>query len=131
MIRGFMMAVLTTYARVYVNDLDTALPTFMALTGTKPGRRFAYRGVELASIGDYLLVAGTREALAPFLNVQATVIVDSLDDVFAVVAQEGGETLDGPNDVPTGRNLTILHPGGAVIEYVEFDPAKAQAQPPQ
>ncbi|GLW08481.1 hypothetical protein Misp01_36110 [Microtetraspora sp. NBRC 13810] len=69
--------------------------------------------------------------MAPFLNVQATAVVDSLDDVFAVVAQKGGETLDGPNDVPTGRNLTILHPGGAVIEYVEFDATKVRARSPQ
>ncbi|GAA2388390.1 VOC family protein [Nonomuraea africana] len=122
------MTVLTTYARVYVDDLDTALPTFAALTDSRPGLRFAYRDVELASIGGYLLVAGSPEALAPFRNVQATTIVDSLDEVFAVVEQEGGETLDGPNEVPTGRNLTIRHPGGAVIEYVEFDATKVQAQ---
>lgn len=28
--------------------------------------------------------------------------------------------LDGPNEVPTGRNATARHPGGAVFEYVEF-----------
>ncbi|WP_043629127.1 VOC family protein [Nonomuraea candida] len=120
------MAVRATYARVYVDDLDTALPTFAALTGTQPELRFTYRDVELASIGGCLLVAGTPKALAPYRNVQATAIVDSLDDVFAIVAQEGGETLDGPNEVPTGRNLTIRHPGGAVIEYVEFDAGKVQ-----
>jgi predicted enzyme related to lactoylglutathione lyase len=114
------MAIRGTYARMYVDDLDTALSTFIALTGADPGLRFTYRDVELASIGDFLLVAGTTQALAPFRDVQATVIVDSLDDVFELVAQEGGQTLDGPNKVPTGRNLTILHPGGAVIEYVEF-----------
>jgi hypothetical protein len=122
------MAVLTTYARIYVDDLDTALPTFAALTGAQPGLRFTYRGVELANIGDYLLVAGGSEALAPFRNVQATSIVENLDEVLAVVAREGGETLDGPNDVPTGRNLTVRHPGGAVVEYVEFDATKVQAQ---
>ncbi len=125
------MAVLTTYARVYVDDLDVALPTFEALTGTEPGLRFAYEGVELAAIGAYLLVAGTPEALAPFRDVQATVIVDDLEEVFTVVAREGGRTLDGPNVVPTGRNLTILHPGGAVIEYVQFDSAKVEAQSEQ
>ncbi|MGN9844328.1 VOC family protein [Nonomuraea sp. H19] len=125
------MAVLTAYARVYVDDLDTALPTFEALTAARPGLRFAYRDLELASIGNYLLVAGTPQALAPYRDVQATTIVDSLDEVFAIVEREGGETLDGPNEVPTGRNLTIRHPGGAVIEYVEFDTAKVQARSAQ
>ncbi|MFG1694094.1 VOC family protein [Nonomuraea sp. NPDC049309] len=125
------MAVRATYARIYVDDLDTALPTFVALTGTQPGLRFTYGEVELASIGGCLLVAGTPQALAPYRDVQATAIVDSIDDVFAIVAREGGETLDGPNDVPTGRNLTIRHPGGAVIEYVEFDTGKLQALPGQ
>ncbi|WP_026412908.1 glyoxalase/bleomycin resistance/dioxygenase family protein [Actinomadura oligospora] len=122
------MAVLTSYARVYVDSLDAALPTFEALTAARPGLRFPYRDVELASIGGYLLVAGAPEALAPFRNVQATTIVDGLDDVLAIVEREGGEILDGPNEVPTGRNLTVRHPGGAVIEYVEFDTAKVQAQ---
>ncbi|MEV7802946.1 hypothetical protein AB0O28_08360 [Microbispora sp. NPDC088329] len=62
---------------------------------------------------------------------QATVIVDSLDEVFAIVEREGGSTLDGPNEVPTGRNLKIRHPGGAITEYVEFDSAKVQAQSAQ
>ncbi|MFC5184526.1 VOC family protein [Actinomadura harenae] len=122
------MAVVTTFARVYVSDLDAALPTFEALTAAKPGLRFSYKDLELASIGGYLLVAGTPEALAPYRAVQATTVVDDLDDVFAIVEREGGETVDGPNEVPTGRNLTIHHPGGAVIEYVEFDTAKVQAQ---
>ncbi|MEV4252859.1 hypothetical protein AB0J52_06785 [Spirillospora sp. NPDC049652] len=122
------MAVRTTYARVYVDSLDTALPTFEALTSTRPNLRFPYRDVELASIGGYLLVAGTPEALAPYRNVQATTIVDNLDDVLALVERVGGDILDGPNDVPTGRNLTVRHPGGAVIEYVEFETTKVEAQ---
>ncbi|MFJ8647600.1 hypothetical protein ACIRNI_15945 [Streptomyces sp. NPDC093546] len=123
------MSVIATYARVYVDDLDTALPTFQALTGTEPELRFAYRGVELAAVGGYLLVAGTAEELAPFRDVQATTIVEDLDEILALVADEDSRILDGPNEVPTGRNLTVLHPGGAVIEYVAFDAAKVPTPP--
>jgi hypothetical protein len=79
--------------------------------------RFAYRDLELARVGDFLLIAGTPEALAPYRNTHATVLVDSLDEVLAT-----GTVLDGPHQVPTGRNVTLRHPGGAVIEYVEFGP---------
>ncbi|MFE0463139.1 VOC family protein [Kitasatospora sp. NPDC058965] len=121
------MAVLRTLARVYVDDLDTALPTFTALTGEQPGLRFPYRDLELAGIGGLLLIAGTPEALAPYRETHATAVVDSLDEVLALVAREGGTITDGPNDVPTGRNLTVDHPGGARIEYVEFDAGKVAA----
>lgn len=63
------------------------------------GRRFTYGGVEVASIGGFLLVAGTDEALAPFRDVQNTVLVDDLDGVRALKAR-GGEILSGPNQVP-------------------------------
>ncbi|MEV7617459.1 hypothetical protein [Streptomyces sp. NPDC089799] len=119
------MPVLATFARVYVDDLDTALPTFTALTGQEPTLRFPYRGLELASVGGYLLVAGAEADLAPFRNVQATTIVSSIEEVLELAGKLGGEVLSGPNEVPTGRNLTVRHPGGAVIEYVQF----ADAQP--
>lgn len=114
------MLALTTLARVYVDDLDTALPTFVELTGQQPARRFAHGDLELASIGGYLLVAGTPEALAPYRATHATTRVASLDDVLRMTERLGGEVLAGPTQVPTGRNLTVRHPGGATIEYVEF-----------
>jgi hypothetical protein len=111
---------LTTFARVYVDAMDTALPTFLALTGEQPKLRFAYGDLELAVIGGYLLIAGTEEALAPFRGTHATTIVESIDEAVALAGEHGGEVLSGPDDVPTGRNLTVRHPGGATIEYVEF-----------
>lgn len=111
------MPALATLARVYVDDLDAALPTFTALAGEQPRLRFTYRDLELAGVGAFLLIAGTPEALAPYRDTHATVIVDSLDDVLTT-----GTVLDGPNVVPTGRNATLRHPGGAIIEYVQFLP---------
>ncbi|WP_236054394.1 VOC family protein [Streptomyces musisoli] len=112
--------ILATLARVYVDDLDAALPTFVELTGERPRLRFTYRDLDLASVGGYLLLAGSEEALAPYRGTHATTIVESLDEVLHITEQHGGEILDGPNEVPTGRNLTVRHPGGATIEYVQF-----------
>ncbi|MFG2911109.1 hypothetical protein ACGF13_39435 [Kitasatospora sp. NPDC048286] len=109
------MPALDTLARVYVDDLDIALPTFVALVGEPPRLRFEYRDLELARVGGFLLIAGTPEALAPYRDTHATVLVDSLDEIL-----DSGTVLDGPNAVPTGRNATLRHPGGAIIEYVEF-----------
>lgn len=114
------MTVLATLARVYVDNLDVALPTFVALTGEQPRLRFTYRDLELASIGGYLLLAGSQEALAPYRGTHATAIVESIDRVLRMTEQHGGKVIDGPNEVPTGRNLTVRHPGGATIEYVQF-----------
>ncbi|MEU8032688.1 hypothetical protein AB0C13_29325 [Streptomyces sp. NPDC049099] len=121
------VTVLATLARVYVDDLDVALPTFVELTGEQPRLRFTYRELELASIGGYLLLAGSQEALAPYRGTHATTIVESIDRILHITEQHGGKVLDGPNEVPTGRNLTVQHPGGATIEYVQFHAAARSA----
>ncbi|MGW1171774.1 VOC family protein [Streptomyces sp. NPDC002550] len=113
------MKALATLARLYVDDLDRALPALRELTGQEVRTRFSYGAVEVASIGGFLLVAGSEQALAPFREVQSTVLVDDLDGLHALVAAHGGEVLDGPREVPTGRNATVRHPGGVVLEYVE------------
>ncbi|OLZ73357.1 hypothetical protein AV521_04505 [Streptomyces sp. IMTB 2501] len=113
------MKALATLARLYVDDLDEALPALRELTGQDVRTRFSHDGVEVASIGGFLLVAGSEQALAPFRAVQSTVLVDDLDGLGALLTAHGGELLDGPNEVPTGRNATVRHAGGAVIEYVE------------
>ncbi|GAA2125564.1 hypothetical protein GCM10009759_77660 [Kitasatospora saccharophila] len=113
------MKALTTLARLYVDDLDHALPALRELTGQECRNRFPYGDVEVAAIGGFLLVAGTDEALAPYRDVQAAVLVDDLDGLPALLAAHGGEVLSGPNRVPTGRNAIVRHPGGVVFEYIE------------
>jgi hypothetical protein len=113
------MQVLATLARLYVEDLDRTLPLLSELTGEEPGVRFANGGLELASVGGFLLVAGSEEDLAPYREVQSTALVDDLDGVRKLIDVHGGEVLSGPNQVSTGRNMTVRHPGGVIIEYVE------------
>ena len=76
-------------------------------------------GLELAQIENILLIAGSDEALKPFRSTQATFLVDSLDEFKAYLKEKGAEIVRGPNKVPTGRNMTVKHPDGSVIEYVE------------
>jgi predicted enzyme related to lactoylglutathione lyase len=119
------MKVLQTFSRLYVNDLNSSLEFYEELLGTPAAMRFEIPqiGLELAQIGNILLIAGSEEALKPFRSTQATFLVDSLDDFRVFLEKKGAEIIRGPNKVPTGRNMTIRHPDGSVIEYVEHSKA--------
>lgn len=62
------MKVFKTLIRVYVDELNSALSFYENLLGTKAQSRFGYPEVklELATVGDILLIAGSKEALKPF-----------------------------------------------------------------
>ncbi|MDR7665978.1 VOC family protein [Methanosarcina sp. Z-7115] len=115
------MKILKILSRLYINDLNSALEFYEELFGTPAAMRFEIPqiGLELAQIGDILLIAGSEEALKPFRSTQATFLVDSLDEFKVYLEEKGAEILRGPTKVPTGRNITVSHPDGSVIEYVE------------
>lgn len=115
------MKILQTLPRLYINDLNSALDFYTELLGSPAAMRFKILqlGLELAQIGSILLIAGSDEALKSFRSTQATFLVDSLDEFKAYLEEKGAEILRGPNKVPTGRNMTVKHPDGSVIEYVE------------
>ncbi|AKB78254.1 hypothetical protein MSHOH_1771 [Methanosarcina horonobensis HB-1 = JCM 15518] len=119
------MKILQTLSRLYINDLSSVLEFYEKLLGTPAIIRFQIQqiGLELAQIGDILLIAGSEEALKPFRSTQATFLVDSLDDFRAFLEEKGAEIVREPAKVPTGRNMTVKHPDGSVIEYVEHSKA--------
>lgn len=80
-------------------------------------------GLELASVGRVLVVAGDEETLGPYRATVATLIVDDLDECTVLLDRTGAQIVRGPQAVPTGRNLTARLPGGVQIEYVEWDDA--------
>ncbi|MCW5747992.1 MAG: VOC family protein [Alphaproteobacteria bacterium] len=91
------------------------------IIGQKARLRFHYAqyGLELAQVASMLFIAGTPESLAPFVNTHATFMVEGIDDFARHLPGVGAEILNGPKDVPTGRNMRVRHPDGTVIEYVE------------
>ena len=115
------MKILKTLSRLYINDLNSTLEFYEELLGTPAAMRFEIPqlGLELAQIGDILLIAGSEEALKPFRSTQATLLVNSLDEFKTYLEEKGAEIIRGPDKVPTGRNMTVRHPDGSVIEYVE------------
>jgi predicted enzyme related to lactoylglutathione lyase len=115
------MKILLTLSRLYINDLNSSLEFYEEILGTPAAMRFKIpqNGLELAQIGSILLIAGSDEALKPFRSTQATFLVDSLDEFKAYMEEKGAKILRGPDKVPTGRNMTVRHPDGSVIEYME------------
>jgi hypothetical protein len=90
-----------------------------------PGCRFSMpNGLELAAIGRVLVVAGDEQTLQPYTATAATLIVDDLEECLLRLTQAGAEIVRGPQEVPTGRNLTARLPGRLQFEYVEWDEAR-------
>ncbi len=117
------MKVLRVATRIYLapSDLDKAVAFYEKLFGERCDMHFKYAeaGLELASIGSVLLIAGTEDRLRTFRQTKATFLVDSLDEFRIWLLEAGAVILDEPKGVPTGRNIRVRHPDGAVIEYVE------------
>ena len=103
-------------ARVYVDDLDAALPLYERLTGDEEPLRFAYGSMRLAKVGVFLLVQG---ATAEVRSHAATVDVRNILQVIEAITAAGGTVLEGPAPGPNGARLIARHPDGNVLEYIE------------
>src|ERR1700691_4084385 len=95
-------------ARVLVEDIDRALPLYAALSGTNEIRRFRFRDVELAWVGNFLLLSGPPEAMAGYERV-ATLIVNDIGAAVTAVEANGGAVLEGPAEGPNGPRMIARH----------------------
>ncbi|MEV6634872.1 hypothetical protein AB0M54_29400 [Actinoplanes sp. NPDC051470] len=115
-----MSNITAVLARVVVPDLDAAIPLYQALSGAPEVQRFAFAGVELASVGPFLLLSGPHAAR--YNNRVATLLVNDLGPVIRDITEAGGDILDGPSPAPNGARLIARNPDGAVFEYIETGP---------
>jgi predicted enzyme related to lactoylglutathione lyase len=109
-------------ARVFVDDIDGALPLYEQLSGTNDVKRFRFRDVELAWVGHFLLLSGPADSLTGYQRV-ATLIVNDVVAAATAVGSNGGSILDGPAEAPNGPRMIARHGDGAVFEYVERRPS--------
>jgi hypothetical protein len=116
------MTILKTYARLWADEVDASLALLRELTGAEPDLRFAFGSIELAAIGDFLVIAGPPAERACYAHASATVVVDDLDALTRVLAAAGAEITAPEAAGPTGRFLYARHRGGAEVEYVEWTP---------
>ncbi|MFC7331523.1 VOC family protein [Marinactinospora rubrisoli] len=114
------MSILKTYARVWTEDLDQALPLLQELTDAQPDLRLSFHAVELAMLGDLLVIAGPADERAKYAHASATVVVDDLDDTKTTLEAAGAAITTPITAGPTGRFLYARHADGAEIEYVEW-----------
>ncbi|MQY28403.1 VOC family protein [Nocardia aurantia] len=114
------MQILKTYARLFVADLDSALPLYTRLVGTPPDLRFAFEAAELAAIGDFLLIGGPPAAVDKYRTTAGPVIVDDLAATITELSEAGATLHAEPVAVPTGTVAYLRHPDGADVEYVQW-----------
>ncbi|MFC8528731.1 VOC family protein [Nocardia sp. NPDC057227] len=112
--------ILKTYARLFVTDLDRALPLYEKLAGRAADLRFGFEAAELAAVGDLLLIAGPPAATDRYRDTVGPLIVADLDALLALLAEAGATVTHGPEESATGRFLYARHPDGALVEYVEW-----------
>ena len=109
------------FSRIYVNDIDSAILFYENLLNTKASLRFTYKEkhLELASVDSILIIAGNDKYLLPFRDTKLTILVDSVSDFKDELLKKGAIVIRDIKKVPTGKNLTVKHPDGTVVEYVE------------
>jgi len=107
--------------RIYVKQIDQAIVFYEKLFGVKTSLRFDYKekNLELATVGDILIIAGDEEALKLFKETKMTLLVDSIIDFREMLLDNGASIIRDITKVPTGKNMTIRHPDGIIVEYVQ------------
>lgn len=122
------MAVLATFARVYVDDLDAALAALAASGWTRSAcGSVTPPGCASRSSATCSSSPGPTRSSRPSGRTQLTVVVDDLDAPLAAARSAGTETVREPAEQEVGRNATVSFPAGPVIEYVEWNPATRAA----
>lgn len=121
-----------TFIRVFVPPERWAETTawYEKLLGVSRDMVMPYPAKQLilSSVGGFLIIAGTDEALAPYRGTVGTQLVADVEPYLARFRAEGTQFVQQPFDAPVGRGFTVRHPDGAVIEYVHHRPARRRPE---
>ncbi|MER7054390.1 MULTISPECIES: VOC family protein [unclassified Streptomyces] len=112
------MDILGATLRIYVDDLDKAIPFYEGLAGGR-AHRSERGGVEVAAVGCFLLMSGPESQLEVLRKITATIAVTDVEETHRVLASLGADIVAGPVPTPGGRNLIARHPDGTIYEYVD------------
>ena len=115
------MQIIKIVMPIYVNELEKAISFYEDLLQTKIGTRFYYaeKKLDIAVIGQFLLISGTDEALADVRNISVTFLVDNIQTYKDWLLVNGAAIIQDIIEVPTGYNMIVKQPDGTVAEYVQ------------
>lgn len=103
--------------RQRVDDLEAAIPFYERLTG-QTADRFGFAGVQLASVGPFLLFCGPDEAVQRVAGVSATLAVADMAAAVEEAVAAGATVVMSVQPTPNGHRAVLRHPHGGVYEYV-------------
>ncbi len=115
------MQVLKILTPIYTNVLEKALPFYEELLQTKAGTRFHYaeKKLDIAVVGQLLLIGGTDSALSAVQDITLSFLVDDILAYKAWLLDQGAVIRQDITKVPTGYNMLVQQPDGTIVEYVE------------
>lgn len=116
------MTILKTYARLFVENTEIALPLYEELVGKPADLRFDFEGADLAAVGNFLIIGGPSELTDRFRSTIGPVIVDDVDALVTHLLAAGARVDDGPLESDTGVFYYLTHPDGVSVEYVQWSP---------
>ncbi|MEH7333595.1 hypothetical protein V7161_13220 [Neobacillus drentensis] len=103
-----------------MNDLEKVVPFYEGLFQTK-ATRFNYwsKGLDIAAIGDFLLVSGTDEALAKVRDSAICFLVEDIHAYKTWLLDNGAVIRQDITKDFSGYSMIVEQPDGTVVEYVE------------
>ena len=107
--------------RFYVHDIRQAVEFYEKLLNDKCSLRFKHpqANLELAQVGNILIISGSDESLKIIRETQVTFLVDSIIEFKDFLLNNGATIIRDLKEVPTGINMTVKHLDGTIVEYVE------------
>ena len=86
--------------RFYVHDVEQSIEFYEKVLNEKCNLRFKYpqTNLEIAQVGNILLISGSDESLKPLKDTQATFIVDSIIDFKKFLLNNGATERSLPHD---------------------------------
>ncbi|KFJ04480.1 VOC family protein [Bifidobacterium subtile] len=94
--------IVSVLARIYVDDIEKALPLYEQLADGEAPHRFDFGEVRLAKVGVFLLVQGASDEVRSHA---VTVNVRDIRPVVDAIRAAGGELVEGPASGPNGARL--------------------------
>ncbi|WP_223291050.1 VOC family protein [Streptomyces avicenniae] len=102
--------------------IEAGIGFYERLQGRSADARFTFGALRLATVGAFLLIAGTEEELRPYRATTGTLLVDDVRPYHDRLVAEGAAVVLPLQEVPTGAGFTARHPDGTVVEYVHHRP---------